>query len=94
VAVVRKPSKPVREEVAKLWTEEWAKEGKQVDWQRLMPPRGYVALPRRWVVQRTFSWLSKEQEDEPMDYERLCASAEVFNYAAKIRLMVRRLVRL
>jgi hypothetical protein len=77
VAVVRKPSKPVREEVAKLWTEEWAKEGKQVDWQRLMPPRGYVALPRRWVVQRTFSWLSKKQEDEPMDYERLCASAEV-----------------
>ena len=32
-----------------------------------------------------------EQEDEPMDYERLCASAEAFVYAAMIRLMVRRL---
>jgi hypothetical protein len=61
VEVVRKPPKPVPEEVAKLWAEEWAKEGKQ---------------------------------DEPMDYERLCASAEAFIYAAMIRLMVRRLVRL
>jgi hypothetical protein len=34
-----------------------------------------------------------EQEDEPMDYERLCASAEAFVYAAMIRLMVRRLAR-
>ena len=45
VEVVRKPRKPLPEEVAKLWAEEWAKEGKKVDWQRLMPPRGYVALP-------------------------------------------------
>jgi len=43
------------EKVAKVWAEEWAKEGKKVDWQRLMPPRGYVTLPRRWVVERTFS---------------------------------------
>ena len=34
-----------------------------------------------------------EQEDEPMDYERLCASEEAFVYAAMIRLMVRRLAR-
>jgi hypothetical protein len=34
-----------------------------------------------------------QQEDEPMDYERLCASAEAFIYAAMIRLMVRRLAR-
>jgi hypothetical protein len=34
-----------------------------------------------------------EQEDGPMDYDRLCASAEVFIYAAMIRLMVRRLAR-
>jgi hypothetical protein len=53
--------------------------GEEVDWRRLMPPRGYVALPRRWVVERTFSWL--------------CASAEAFVKAAMIRLMVRRLAR-
>jgi putative transposase len=90
VEVVRKPQKPVPEKVAKRWAEEWAKEGKEVDWQTLMPPRGYVALPRRWVVERTFSWLSQNRRMSK-DYERLCASAEAFIYAAMIRLMVRRL---
>jgi hypothetical protein len=61
VEVVRKPPKPVPEQVAKVWAEEWAKEGKKIDWRRLMPPRGYVALPRRWVVERTFSWLSQNR---------------------------------
>jgi hypothetical protein len=40
VEVVRKPPKPVSEEVAKRWAREWAKEGKKVNWQGLMPPRG------------------------------------------------------
>jgi putative transposase len=92
VEIVRKPPKPVPEEVAKRWAAEWAKEGKEVDWQGLMPPRGYVALPRRWVVERTFSWLSQNRRMSK-DYERLCASAEAFIYAAMIRLMVRRLAR-
>jgi transposase len=92
VEVVRRPPKPIPEKVAKKWAEEWAKEGKKVDWQRLMPPRGYVALPRRWVVERTFSWLGQNRRMSK-DYERLCASAEAFVYAAMIRLMVRRLAR-
>ncbi len=40
VEVVRKPPKPVAEQVAKVWVEEWAKEGKRIDWRKLMPPRG------------------------------------------------------
>ena len=51
IEIVRKPRKPVPEEVAKIWAEEWAKEGKKVDWQRLMPQRGFRVLPRRWVVE-------------------------------------------
>jgi hypothetical protein len=43
VEVVRKPKKPLAEEMAEVW----AKEGKEVDWQRLMPPRGFQVLPRR-----------------------------------------------
>src|SRR5215213_7639026 len=35
VEIVRKPAKPVPEKVAMIWAEEWAKEGKKVDWQRL-----------------------------------------------------------
>jgi hypothetical protein len=64
VEVVRKRKKPVPEEVAKRWAEEWAKEGQKVDWQRLMPPRGYVALPRRWGSGKDLLVALSEQEDE------------------------------
>ena len=33
VEIMRKPKRPVPEEVAKIWAEEWAKEGKKIDWQ-------------------------------------------------------------
>jgi putative transposase len=92
VEVVRRPRKPVPEKVARLWAEEWAKEGKKIDWQRLMPPRGFKVLPRRWVVERTFSWLDQNRRMSK-DYERLCATSEAFIYAAMTRLMVRRLAR-
>ncbi|HEY6750916.1 MAG TPA: transposase, partial [Rubrobacteraceae bacterium] len=61
VEIVRRPLKPTSEKVAKRWAEEWAKEGKKIDWQRLMPPRGFRVLPRRWVVERTFAWLSQNR---------------------------------
>jgi len=92
VEVVRKPPKPVPEKVAKVWAEEWAKEGKEVDWQRLMPPKGFRVLLRRWVVERTFAWISHNRR-MGKDYERLCASGEAFVYVAMRRLMVRRLAR-
>ena len=93
VEVVRKkPPKPVPEKVAKIWAQEWAKEGKEVDWQRFMPPKGFRALPRRWVVERTFAWISHSRR-MGKDYERLCATGEAFVYAAMTRLMVRRLAR-
>jgi putative transposase len=92
VEVVRRPLKPTPEKVAKTWAEEWAKEGKKIAWQRLMPPRGFQVLPRRWVVERTFSWLSQNRRMSK-DYERLCATGEAFIYAAMSRLMVRRLAR-
>ena len=92
VKVVRKPPKPVPEKVAKVWAKEGAKEGKEVDWQRLMPPRGFKVLPRRWVVERTLSWIDQNRRMSK-DYERLCASGEALVYAAMIRLMRRRLSR-
>jgi putative transposase len=92
VEVVRKPKKLLPEEVAKAWTKELTKEGIKVDWQELMPPRGFRVLPRRWVVERTFSWLSQNRRMSK-DYERLAESSEAFVYAAMTRLMVRRLAR-
>ena len=93
VEVVRKPKKPVPEKVAEVWAREWAKaEGKKLDWQGLMPPKGFRVLPRRWVVERTFAWICHNRRMSK-DYERLCATGEAFVYAAMTRLMVRRLAR-
>jgi putative transposase len=92
VEVVRKPQKPVPEKVGQGWAEEWAKEGKGIDWQRLMPSRGFKVLPSRWVVERTFSWLGQNRRMSK-DYERLPESSEAFVYAAMTRLMARRLAR-
>ncbi len=72
---------------------ELAKEGMTIDWQKLLPPkdpRGF--LPRRWVVERTFSWLGQNRRMSK-DYEKLCATSEAFVYVAMMRLMVRRLAR-
>ena len=74
------------------WAREWAKEGVRVDWHKLMPARGFVVLPRRWVVERTFSWIDQNRRMSK-DYERLCATSEAFIYVAMTRVMVRRLAR-
>jgi putative transposase len=92
VEVVHRTPKPTSEKIAKIWAQEWAKEGREIDWQKLLPRRGFELLPRRWVVERTFSWLSQNRRMSK-DYERLCATSEAFIYAAMTRLMVRRLAR-
>ena len=93
VELVERPRKPAAEEVLKLWAKEWSKEGVTVDWEKLLPPRGFIALPRRWVVERTFAWLSHNRRMSK-DYEWLCATSEAFVYVAMARLMVRRLARI
>jgi putative transposase len=92
VELVERPRKPAPQEVLMSWAEELAKEGKTVDWQKLLPPRGFQVLPRRWVVERSFAWICHNRRMSK-DYERLCASGEAFVYAAMSRLMVRRLAR-
>src|SRR5918994_1393491 len=66
--------------------------GVAVDWQTLLPPKGFQVLPRRWVVERTIAWIEQNRRMSK-DYERLCASGEALVYAAMIRLMTRRLAR-
>jgi len=72
------------------WAEQWLHEGVVVDWEKLSPPKGFVVLPRRWVVERSFAWIAHNRRMSK-DYERLCASSEAFVYAGMSRLMVRRL---
>ena len=76
--VHRTTPKRAPEKIAtRIWAEEWAKEGWHIDWQRLLPRRGFEVLPRRWVVERTFAWLSQNR-GMSKDYERLCVSAQAF----------------
>lgn len=52
--------------------------------------KGFVVLPRRWVVERTFAWLCRNRRLSK-DYEKLPSSSETVIYLASIRLLVRRL---
>ena len=92
VEVVRRTPKPTPEKTARIWAEEWAKEGQEIDWEKLLPRRGFEVLARRWVVERAFAWLSQNRRMSK-DYEKLCATGEAFVYAGMIRLLVRRLAR-
>ncbi len=92
VEIVRGPRKPAPKDVLMRWAEQWAKEGMTVDRRKLLPPQGFIVLPRRWVVERTFSWISQNGRMSK-DYERLAATSEAFIYVAMTRLMVRRLAR-
>ena len=90
--IVRHPPKPAPEEVMRRWVREWDKEGMSIDSEELLGPRRFGDLPRRWVVERTFSWLGQNRRMSK-DYERLAATSEAFVYVAMTRLMVRRLAR-
>jgi putative transposase len=81
---------PAPKKVLMAWAEQWSHEGVVVDWKKIMPPEGFVVLPRRWVVERSFAWICHHRRMSK-DYERLCASGEAFVYAAMSRLMLRRL---
>ncbi len=52
--------------------------------------KGFVVLPRRWVVERTFGWLGRYRRLSK-DYEERPASSETIILIAMINLMVHRL---
>ena len=52
--------------------------------------KGFVVLPRRWVVERTFAWLGRCRR-LAKDWENLNRRARAFLRLASIRLMLRKL---
>jgi putative transposase len=90
VEVVQHPPKP-RGEWVPLGT---GADPRPFEWRRLPPERtGFRGvLPRRWAVERTFSWLGHSRRLSK-DYERLCSTSEALIYATMTRLMARRLAR-
>ena len=51
---------------------------------------GFQILPRRWVVERTLTWLGRYRRLSK-DYEKLCQTTEISIYAAMTPLMLKRL---
>ncbi len=67
------------EEVMRRWVSEWAKEGVAIDPQEFSAERRFRDLPRRWVVERTFSWLGHNRRMSK-DFERVAETSEAFVY--------------
>ncbi len=53
-------------------------------------PKGFQVLPRRWVVERTWSWLMNSRRLQ-IAYERTIEASEGFIWAVQSRLLLRRL---
>ena len=54
--------------------------------------KGFEVLPRRWVVERTFAWLSRNRR-LAKDFEQTIASATAWLFIASIQLFTRRIAR-
>lgn len=52
--------------------------------------KGFILLPKRWIVERTLSWLNRCR-GLAKDFENLAATALAFLKLASIRLMLRKL---
>jgi transposase len=52
--------------------------------------KGFVLLPRRWVVERTFAWLNRNRR-LAKDVESTIESAVTWLFIASVKLMTRRL---
>jgi transposase len=89
--------------IAKVWADS-AYAGALIDWahrqvdtaleivKRADAQRGFVLLPRRWIVERTLAWLVRHRR-LVRDYERCHESHEELVRWAMTRLMTRRLAR-
>jgi transposase len=52
----------------------------------------FVVLPKRWIVERTFAWISRHRR-LARDFERHARTVAAFVRLAMIRLMLRRLTK-
>jgi len=55
-------------------------------------PNRFVVLPKRWIVERTFAWISRNRRLE-RDFERYARTVAAFVRLAMIRIILKRLTR-
>jgi putative transposase len=56
------------------------------------PVKGFQVVPRRWVVERTFSWFGRNRR-LAKDWENLATTLQTFVVLASIQIAIRRLAR-
>ena len=54
--------------------------------------KGFVVLPKRWIVERTLAWISRCRRLS-RDFERYARTVAAFVRLAMIRIMLKRLTR-
>lgn len=72
---------------------EWVKETCGWILQTVLRPveaKGFVVLPKRWIVERTFAWIGRHRRHSK-DYERNPETSENLIYISMIALMAKRL---
>jgi transposase len=74
VEMVNRTPKPPPEKVLRIWAREWFREGQVMDLGKLPKRPAFEKLPRRWVVERTFAWISHNRR-MGKDHEWLCATS-------------------
>lgn len=85
----------------KLWADqkyrgafiEWIREGHSIDVEvvkRDDDQKGFVVLPRRWVVERALAWLMRYRR-QSKDYERYTEYSKSRIYIASIHILLKRL---
>ena len=99
--VLRKVTETV-DTLQRIWADGMYEKDGLVEWVRdtlqialdvvKRPPdqQGFVVLPRRWVVERSFAWLGRYRRLSK-DYERCTHSSEGIIYVASIHTMLRRI---
>jgi putative transposase len=97
--VLNKLSQAARARLEKLWADGGYR-GKLISWvrrhlqavldivKRDPDTKGFVVLPKRWVVERTLAWLGRFRRLSK-DYERDVAHSEALIYLASIRSLLR-----
>jgi putative transposase len=89
--------------LAKLWADqnyageliEWVKDEFGLELEivkKLTDQQGFIVLPRRWVVERSFAWFGRYRRLSK-DYEYYTECSEAMLYLASIHLLSRRLAR-
>ena len=66
----------------RIYNEQWNAEWVPIE-------RGFVVMPRRWVVERTFAWIGKYRRMSK-DYEYFTKTSETMIFLCMTRTMIRR----